>query len=39
VFGEWNDNVFSDDEFPKFSNYFLAQARFVVERNDRGSLT
>jgi len=39
VFREWNNNAFSDDEFPKTKKILLAQPLSYVEQDDGGSLT
>jgi len=38
MFSGWNNNMFSDNKFPKLKK-LVAQTLFEVERNDGGSLT
>jgi len=39
MLSEWNNNVFSDDEFPKILNKFGSSRTVLVEHTDQGSLT
>jgi hypothetical protein len=39
MLSEWNNNVFSDNEFLKNLNKFGGSTKVIVEHNDQGSLT
>jgi len=39
MLSEWNNNVFSDDEFPKILNKFGSSRTVLVEHTYQGSLT
>jgi hypothetical protein len=39
MFSEWDNNVFSDGEFPKLEINLPVPACFMLEPDDSGSLT